>query len=327
MKKLLLVISLLIPFLYSPVNVDVKAQENDNFFSSEQCSEFKNSVVKIVNNYDVFSGNGFVYKTDDDYMYIVTTSKILNRTSSFRVIYYDNEYRDAVLLGYDANNEIAVFKTDKVENVTGVCFADSNYSYVGQTNYLYGYSNKENDFFMKTYLNKKGYLHSTNNYINVYKNIIQLKGNDVFSGVGVFDKYNRLVGMISGYNDDLLGHSFVVESNKVIKIVDSIVKTGNYNINYIKYRLVDYGNLSISLKKSYRVSDKVDSGVVVVTFKPLKYIFGGLNQGMVIVAVNGVDVKNGYELDKQLMRYDKNSKLCFKVIKSNGKQDVYYLKV
>ena len=75
------------------------------------------------------------------------------------------------------------------------------------------------------------------------------------------------------------------------------------------------------------MSDVASSGVVVTTFKPWNYVFGGLNQGMVIVAVNGVEVNNIYELDKQLTRYDKNDNVCLKVIKKNGKIDFYYSKV
>jgi len=325
MKKLLLIISLVIPLLYSGVSVDAVATED--VVSSKNCDDFKSSIVKIVNNYNVFSGNGFVYKQDDKYMYIVTSSKIVTKVNNFSVFYSNNEYDKAVLLGYDTYNEVAVFRANKVEGIDPVCVANSNYLFIGQTNYLYGYSSKENDFYIKTYLSDIGMLYSNTGNINIYKNIIKLNGNDAFNGVAVFDIYNRLVGMVSGYNSEFNGFSYVVESNKLIKIADSIMKTGNYNINYIKYKLVDYGSLSTGLRKGYGVNNKASNGVVVITFKPLNYIFGGLNQGMVIKAVNGVNVKNGYELDKQLMRYDKKSKVCLKVIKKNGKEKFYYVKV
>lgn len=324
MKKLLLIISLLLPFLYAPTSVSVAKEE---MIEEKECSEFKSSIVKIVNNYNAFSGNGFVYKVDDKYMYVITSSKMITKVNNFSVIYSNNDYKQAILLGKDSYNEVAVFRTDKVENIDSVCFANSNYLYIGQTNYLYGYIDKEEDFFISTTLNKVGYLYSSKDYINVYKNVIQVKGSDSFNGVAVFDVYNRLVGMINGYNSKLDGHSMVVESNKLIKIADSIVKTGKYNVNYIKYKVADYGSLNTVMKNSYDISDSVDKGVAIITFKPLKFIFGGLNQGMVIVAVNGVEVKNVYEFDKQLMRYEKKDSVCLKVIKKSGKIAYYYVKV
>ena len=98
-------------------------------------------------------------------------------------------------------------------------------------------------------------------------------------------------------------------------------------LNYIKYNLVDYNGLGYGKKESYGVNKSVSSGVVVKTFKPLNYIFGGLNQGMVIVAINGIEIKNSYELDKQLIRYEKNDNVCLKVIKKNGKVAFYHTKV
>ena len=77
----------------------------------------------------------------------------------------------------------------------------------------------------------------------------------------------------------------------------------------------------------YGVNKNVEFGVVITTFKPFNYLFGGLNQGFVIVAVNGVEVKNKYELDSQLARYEKKDNVCLKVIKKDGKTSFYHVKV
>ena len=47
--------------------------------------------------------------------------------------------KDAILLGQDNYNEVAVFRTRVVDGVEPVCMANSNYLFIGQTNYLYGY--------------------------------------------------------------------------------------------------------------------------------------------------------------------------------------------
>ena len=105
------------------------------------------------------------------------------------------------------------------------------------------------------------------------------------------------------------------------------MKTGNYEINYIEYNIIDYALLSSRVKESYGVSDVVNYGVVISTFRPLHYVFGGLNQGMTIVAVNGIEIKDSYQLDKQFSRYEKGDSVCLKVIKKNSKEAFYYVEV
>lgn len=325
MKKLLLIISLFIPLLFSNVRLNViKADETSNY---ECNNNYEESIVKIVNNYNVFKGNGFVYKVDDKYSYIVTSSKVVSNSNNFKIIYNNGEYKDSIILGYDSKNEVAVFRTLKLEEIKSVCIANSNYIYKGQNIFLKGYFDKENEFFVNSYITNIGDLYSSNNYVDIYKGTIKLQGNNIYNGVGLFDSKNRLTGMVTNYIDKLEEGSFFIESNKIVKIADSIIKTGKYKVNYIEYSLVDYASLSSNLKESYDVSEKANTGVIITTFKPLKYIFGGLNQGMVIVAINGVNINNKYELDKQLYRYEKESSVCLKVIKNNGKTAFYYVEI
>ncbi len=324
MKKFFLLISLLLPLLFSHVPISGKIVKE---ISNENCNTSEEVAVRIINNYNAFVGNGFIYKSENNYSYVVTSSKLISGVNSYKIIYKDNTFKDAVLLGTDLYNEVAVLKTSKMDNIDGVCTMNSHYLRKGQKGYLYGYFDKSNDFKTITYINSIGEVAYTDEYINIYKTVIDINGNNNINGVGVYDELNQLLGMVTGYQSKLLVSGFMVDSNKLIKIADSIVKTGNYKINYIKYSLVDYGFLSESLRKNYGVSSKASSGVVITTFKPLHFVFGGLNQGMVIVAVNGVTVNSKYELDKQISRYEKKSKVCLKVIKKNGKVANYYVKV
>lgn len=326
MKKYIVTISVIISMLFCRASlVNSKAINLEN--EETQCNSPRESIVKILNNYGLFKSNGFVYKTDEKYSYIIASSHIVNKTNNYSVFYQDGVEKEAIILGHDKNNGVAVLRTEKEEKITPVCFANSNYIYKGQQNYVYGFSGVDEEFFSKTILSQIGDLYSSKDYLNVFKNVIDLDGSVALKGSGVFDELNRLIGMITDYDSDFEGSSYIVESNKLIKIADSIVKTGKYKVNYIKYNLVDYNGLSLSLKKSYDVSNKASSGVVIKTFKPINYLFGGLNQGFVIVAVNGVEIKNMHELDKQLARYEKFDNVCLKVIKNNGKVGFYHVMI
>lgn len=327
MKRALLVFSLILSLLFASASfVPAKADELNNN-ENTSCNNPQGSIVRIMNNYGVFKSNGFVYKVDDKYTYIIGSSEIVNKTNNYKVMYKNGNEKNAIILGNDSYNQIAVLRTEKESDIKPVCFANSKYIYKGQQNYLYGYYDINNEFYLKTILSNIGQEIYKTKHISVYKSVIQTEGGIAIRGSGVFDELNRLIGMVTDYDEEFIGTSYIVDSNKLLKVANSIVETGKYNINYIKYNLEDYNGLSSVLKKNYGVNKNVNSGVVITTFKPFNYLFGGLNQGFVIVAVNGVEIKNKYELDAQLARYEKKDNVCLKVIKKDGKTAFYHVKV
>lgn len=323
MKKLLLAISF-VAILFSnclKLNV-VEASDNETI---EKCSADYSSIVRIVDNYNTFRGNGVIYKINEEYLYIITSSRVVSDSLNFGVMFENGEYKNAFILGKDDVNEIAVFRTEMVEGVLPACFANSSYIEKGEIQELRGYLDKNVEFYNVTTISNIGELAFKNGYMNVYKNVIDIVVGDKLQGITVFDKLGRVSGIVSGTYE--YEGSYVVESNRALKIADSIVKSGNYELNYIKYSLVDYRDLNGSLKEKYGVNVNVKKGVVVITFKPFAFLFGGLNQGMTIVSVNGVEINNTYEMDKQLLRYNKGSKVCLKVIKTNGQEKYYFVKI
>ena len=323
MKKLLLIVSFFAMLLSNCFKLDIVEASSEEVV--QECSEKYDSIVRIVDNYNVFRGNGVVYKIDEEYMYIITSSFIVSDSLNFGAIFENEQYERAIILGEDKVNEIAVFRTNKINNILPACFANSNYIEKGEIQELRGYLDKDVSFYGKTIVSNVGENVAKNGYINIYKNVLDITISEELLGIVSFDRLGRVSGIVSGIKE--YGGTYVVESNRALKIADSIVKSGKYDANYIKYSVVDYNSLSNGLKSSYGVNKNVKNGVVIVTFKPLAFLFGGLNQGMTIVAVNGVYVNNGYEMDKQLLRYNKGSKVCLKVIKTNGKEKYYFVEI
>lgn len=325
MKKCLILLSLLLCFIVD--SVVIKSETAPEILENEVCTNQDESKILVMDLNQDFKSNGFVYKEDSEYLYIITTSDVYHNTKSFDVLFYNGDIQKADVIGYDSYNQIMVLKTEKNENVSPVCFANTDHIYKGQLVYSYGYYGEYNSFILKGIINQIGYKFSKEGYKNIFRDIVQINYDSNIKGSGVFDEIGRLIGMITGFDQKLEGSSFMVETNKIIKVADSIIKCGKYSLNYIEYSLEDYSSLKTELKESYEINDAVNDGVVVTTFRPLKYVFGGLNQGMVIVAVNGVAINNLYELDKQLTRYEKDDNVCLKVIKKNGKTGFYYVKI
>lgn len=325
MKKLLIVFSLFISLLINDTNISAsRALENE---VSRDCGDSSNEIVAISNSYGAFIGNGFVYKVDGDRAYIVSSNNINLSDKRNKIIYRNGVSEDITLIIRDSYNGIVVMEAKKNDSVKGICLANSYYSMPGQLLLVKGYSGFNNTYIENAYFMKKGVIYYSKDYVTIYKDIIQLKYESYKEGMVVIDELGNLIGMICGNDSKLSNSSFVTETNKLTKIVDSIVKTGNYKTNYIKYNLVDYSRLDESSLNNYKVNKNVNYGVVITTFKPFNYLFGGLNQGMVIQSVNSIKVENMYELDNQLFRYKKDDTICLGVVKKNGKTAYYYVKV
>lgn len=325
MKRLVLIISFLTLVFSNVFKIDsVYAQDVEN---NSECDNSYNSIVRIVDNYNRFRGNGILYKNNDKYSYIVTSYSVVSDSVNFGVIYTNGEYKQALLIGVDKDNEIAVFKTDKVDEILPVCISRSSFLEKGEVQYIAGYLDNDTEYFGKTTVSNIGELYKNNGYKKIYKNKIDYSIGESLFGISVFDSKGRFSGVITGKSVKISKETYVCESDRVVKIADSIIKSGKYKINYIKYKVVSYSSLDVDQRDEYEVNRKIKYGVVVITFKPFSFLFGGLNMGMVITEVNGVEVKNEYEFDRQLLRYKKGSRVCLSVVKKNGKLNYYFVKI
>ena len=327
MKKFLLIISVIFSLLFSNESLQVAKAINDESNESMECNSVEKETVRIINKYGKFVGTGVVYFASNEYAYIVTSDDIVISDEGNKVIYDDEVIKETVFLGKDSFNNVMVLKARKNTETKGVCIANSYYFSNGQLNIIYGYKSIEEKYVEKSFLGKQGVIYYKRNYITIYKNIIQTQYENYKEGMPIADELGRLVGILTRNDDKLNQKSYSIDSNKLTKIVESIVNSRKYEPNYIKYNLVDYSSLGKRERDSYKVSEKAQFGVVITTFKPISYVFGGLNQGMVIQAINSVVIKSTYDLDNQLSRYEKGSTVCLEVLKKNGKIAYYYAKI
>ena len=77
--------------------------------------------------------------------------------------------------------------------------------------------------------------------------------------------------------------------------------------------MLNVSELTQREKYLYSVSDEVSRGVVVTSLHYINYFTFGLNQGMVILAVNGVEINDTFDFDYEISKYKKGSYLDLKV--------------
>src|SRR5699024_1558276 len=58
------------------------------------------------------TGSGVIYKKDDDYAYIVTNHHVINQADIIEIVFSDDDYVEAELLGSDLFTDLAVLRVD-----------------------------------------------------------------------------------------------------------------------------------------------------------------------------------------------------------------------
>ncbi len=99
---------------------NVTVTEKDSISSS--VDKLSNAVVVVqtsLNNQQVGSGTGFVYKKDNNKGYIITNNHVVADGNKFNVIFPNGQSVEAELLGSDVYSDIAVLSVDD-DYVTGV---------------------------------------------------------------------------------------------------------------------------------------------------------------------------------------------------------------
>ncbi len=107
---------------------------------SEAVDKLYDAVVVVesyLNNQEIASGSGFVYKTEGGLAYILTNTHVINNASTIYVIFTDGSRKEVSLVGKDEYSDIAVLSiTD--EDFSVAVIGDSEVMKLGDTVFTVG---------------------------------------------------------------------------------------------------------------------------------------------------------------------------------------------
>lgn len=108
---------------------------------SEAVKKVYDSVV-VIENYQkdtlYATGTGFVFKTDDNYGYILTNYHVIGGASSIKAIFTNNEEVNVEVVGSDSYSDIAVLKVDKSKVLSVAVMGSNDNSNIGDTTFAVG---------------------------------------------------------------------------------------------------------------------------------------------------------------------------------------------
>ena len=230
------------------------------------------------------SGSGFIISDDG---YILTNYHVIEDSDSISVSMYNGDSYDAVLIGYDESNDIAVLKIE-AEGLSPVILGDSDNLNVGDSVVAIG-----NPLGELTFTLTSGAISAKDREVtfsgNMTMNLLQTDCaiNSGNSGGALFNLYGEVIGVTnakystsssSSASIDNIG--FAIPINSIMSIVESIIEKGYISKPYIGIYVADVSEetQAYGVPAGAAIQSVAENGPAAQA---------GLQKGDVITAVDG----------------------------------------
>ena len=264
-------------------------------------------------------GSGVIITKDG---YIVTNNHVIKESDELEVTLNDNRTFNAKVIGTDEATDLALLKIE-AEDLPIVKMGDSDKLKVGEWVLAVG-----NPFQLNSTVTA-GIVSAKARNVGMSGNMgiewyIQTDAavNPGNSGGALVNTKGELVGIntaLISETGNYAGCSFAVPSSIVAKVVSDIKQYGNVQRAILGVRISDI-NEALAKEKNLTTKEGVYIGVVEERGAAMD---AGLEEGDVIVGINGVKIKNTGVLQEQISRYRPGDKITVEYIrdgKSNKKE-------
>jgi serine protease Do len=257
---------------------------------------------------------GVVYTEDG---YIITNDHIYNGVTGakFKVKTYDGKLYDATFVAGDSRSDLAVLKIDDT-GFYPATFGNSEQIVVGESVVAVGRPNgiTENSITRGIVSLKERRVSITTSYS---MRVIQTDTpiNPGNSGGALVNMYGQVIGITSSKigGEDYEGIGFAIPTTVTKNIVESLIQYG-----YVNNRC----RLGISYKEIDAVGKEIHNysvtGVLVASVNEDSDLYGKVEEGDIITAVNGVEITSDDVILDAIEFSKPGDTLQFSVYKKNG---------
>ncbi|MEG6614925.1 trypsin-like peptidase domain-containing protein [Peptococcaceae bacterium 1198_IL3148] len=252
------------------------------------------------------TGSGVVYKVTANAAYIVTNNHVIEGAKEIEVSLYNGETVTAELVGTDSLTDIAVLKISGNYDITPLTFGDSDALRAGDQVLAIG--NPLGLDLSRTVT--QGIVSAVNRTISVDTSagewdleVIQTDAaiNPGNSGGALINLAGQLVGInsLKITESGVEGLGFAIPSNDVATLVDEITKNGEVVRPYLGVSLAGLNEISPYYRQKL-APGLTDGAMVVYVAQASAAAKAGIQQGDVIVAIDGQEIKDDNDLRKYL---------------------------
>ena len=276
------------------------------------------------------SGTGFVYKTDEDYGYVLTNYHVISGNYSVKVTNNDGQVVDATVLGSDEFVDIAVLQIpiDAVMSVASI--GESSTLELGDTVFAIGspLGSKYMGTVTKGILSGKDRLVSVKISSGYYvMNVLQTDAavNPGNSGGPLVNVNGEVVGIISMkvVEDKIEGMGFAIPIEVASSYIDQLEKGEAVERPVIGIEYADVTSLYSLYLHKINLSSKIKYGVV-ITDVPKGYPASkaGLQKGDVIIAIDDEKTADSSYFRYILYKYNVGDKIKITYIRGEEEKTV-----
>ena len=244
------------------------------------------------------SGSGVIISPDG---YIVTNNHVIDGAEKLEVTLNDNRTFNATVVGTDEKTDIALIKIN-AKDLHAITFGNSDAVKAGQWCVAVGNPFGFNSTVTAGIISAKARGMSDNNANNGIKAFIQHDAavNPGNSGGALVNTAGELIGintMIYSQTGNYSGVSFAVPSNTVKKVITDIKQYGTVQRAVLG---IQYSELTAEKAKEEKITATTEGIYVAKVTDRGAAKEAGLQEGDVIVKLNGARVKDSGEMQEEM---------------------------
>lgn len=298
----------------------------------EAVDKIYNAVVVVEsykNGRQTGSGSGFVYKSDKQQGYVITNHHVIDGATSVKVINMDGQSVDAKVLGSDEYADIAVLSMN-VEGVMAIAeIGNSSEMELGDT--LFTVGTPVDNAYRGTVT--KGILSGKDRTVSVelqsgngsyVMSVLQTDAaiNPGNSGGPLVNINGEVIGVnsLKLVEDEIEGMGFAIPIELVMASVEKLEKGEKIDRPVIGVSLLDVDNTYALYMNHIMLDKSITYGAVIVTVESGSVAQkGGLQDGDVILKVNGEKIEDVAHFRYNLYKYNIGDKITVTYYR-NGKE-------
>ena len=272
------------------------------------------SVVTVLNygNQLQATGTGFVYKTDDNYGYILTNNHVISGSKKIEVTNTENVTVEAKLLGSDEYADLAVLRVDKSFVLQVATLGDSTESEIGDTVFAVGTPVDVKYAGSVT----KGIISGKNRMVNVtlddggefMMEVIQTNTaiNPGNSGGPLVNINGEVIGIntLKLVEDEIEGMGFAIPIEMATSVLERLEKGEEIERPLLGVSMIDANNQYALFSYNVYLDKDYEKGVVVIEVeKDSPAGDAGLQKGDVILKINDIEIEDSTHLKYVLYKY------------------------
>ena len=303
-------------FVKNKVNIKPSLLPTDFVKPSAEVTPAIVSIISKAGEFAGSNGSGVIVSEDG---YIITNHHVIDNGSTFQVTLNNKNTYSAEVVGSDPTTDLALIKID-AENLPTVKFGDSDAVNVGEWVLAVG-----NPFNLTSTVTL-GIVSAKARNINILRSeeysvesFIQTDAvvNPGNSGGALVNARGELVGInaaILTETGSYEGYSFAIPANLVEKVIADLKDHGEVQRAILGIRIEDVDE---KIAQNYKL-DEVNGVMIREVFKRGSADDAGLEQGDIIISVNGRLTNSTPQLQEQVARFRPGDKISIEFIR-NGK--------